>query len=64
VSPWSGPARSTLVVLSRRDGTTAARHALLTAAGIDTAYREGNLRLSLHAFNTGEQVDRALEALH
>jgi cysteine desulfurase/selenocysteine lyase len=64
VSPWSGPARSTLVVLSRRDGTTAARHSLLTAAGIDTAYREGNLRLSLHAFNTGEQVDRALEALH
>jgi selenocysteine lyase/cysteine desulfurase len=60
VSPPSG----SLVVLSRRDGTAAARHSSLTSAGIDTAYREGNLRLSLHAFNTRDQVDRALEALH
>jgi hypothetical protein len=55
---------STLVVLSRRDGTAPAWHRLLTSAGIDTAYREGNLRFSLHTFNTVEQVDRALDALH
>jgi hypothetical protein len=41
VGPTSGPARSTLVVLSRRDGTAAARHRMLSAAGIDTAGREG-----------------------
>jgi selenocysteine lyase/cysteine desulfurase len=64
VSPRSGPSRSTLVVLSRRDGTAAARHERLTAAGIDTAYREGNLRFSVHVFNTEEQVDRALISLH
>ncbi|MEV6851070.1 aminotransferase class V-fold PLP-dependent enzyme [Actinoplanes sp. NPDC051411] len=58
------PSRSALVVLSRRDGTAFSRHRLLTSAGIDTAYREGNLRFSLHTFNTVEQVDRALDALH
>jgi cysteine desulfurase/selenocysteine lyase len=63
-SPESGPSRSTLVVLSRRDGTTLSRHRVLTSAGIDTAFREGNLRFSLHAFNTREQVDRTLDALH
>ena len=62
VSPASGPARSTLVVLSRKDGTSQQRHEQLTAAGIDAAYREGNLRLSLHLFNTAEQVDQALHA--
>jgi selenocysteine lyase/cysteine desulfurase len=40
------------------------RHQQLTAAGLDTAFREGNLRLSLHLFNTVEQVDRALDILH
>lgn len=64
VSPRSGPARSTLVVLSRRDGTGAQRHQMLTDAGVDTAYREGNVRLSVHVFNTEEQVDRALDRLH
>jgi cysteine desulfurase/selenocysteine lyase len=64
ISPASGPARSTLVVVSRRDGTTEQRHQQLTKGGIDTAYREGNLRLSAHLFNTAEQVDQALDALH
>jgi selenocysteine lyase/cysteine desulfurase len=64
VSPTSGPARSTLVVLSRRDGTAGARHRMLSAAGIDTAYREGSLRVSVHLFNTEDQIDRALDALH
>jgi selenocysteine lyase/cysteine desulfurase len=63
LSPADGPSRSTLVVLSRRDGTTADRHRQLTQAGIDTAYREGNLRLSMHLFNTDNQIDQALNRL-
>lgn len=31
---------------------------------LDAAFREGNLRLSLHLFNTAEDVSRALQALH
>lgn len=64
VSPAAGPTRSTLVVMARRDGTTAQLYEQLTEAGIDTAYREGNVRASLHLFNTPEQVDRALDVLH
>jgi len=64
ISPADGPARSTLVVLSRRDGSSEQRHRQLAAAGIDTAYREGNLRLSVHLFNTAAQIDAALHALH
>jgi selenocysteine lyase/cysteine desulfurase len=64
LSPASGPARSTVVVLSRTDSTTAHRHRQLTEAGVDTALREGNLRLSVHLFNTPADIDRALEALH
>jgi cysteine desulfurase/selenocysteine lyase len=64
ISPAAGPSRSTLVVLSRADGSTGQRHQQLTAAGLDTAFREGNVRLSLHLFNTIEQVDRVLDVLH
>jgi selenocysteine lyase/cysteine desulfurase len=51
------------VVLSRPDGTSAQRHRQLTEAHVDTAYREGNLRLSVHLFNTPAHIDRALGAL-
>ena len=64
ISPASGASRSTLVVLSRKDGSTRQRHEQLAAAGIDTAYREGNLRLSLHLFNTADQADEALRVLN
>jgi selenocysteine lyase/cysteine desulfurase len=64
ISPPGGAARSSLVVLSRTDGSTGMRHQQLTAMGIDSAYREGNLRLSLHLFNTPGQVDQALGVLH
>ncbi len=64
ISPAGGPSRSSLVVLSRADGTTRQRHRQLTEAGIDTAYREGNLRLSVHLFNTAWDIDRALDVLH
>jgi selenocysteine lyase/cysteine desulfurase len=64
VSPADGPQRSTLVVLDAVDGSAERRHQLLTEAGIHTAYREGNLRLSVHLFNTEDQIDRTLAALH
>jgi cysteine desulfurase/selenocysteine lyase len=64
ISPRTGPARSTLIVLARRDGSTSDRHQQLTKAGVDTAYREGNLRLSVHLFNTATEIDRALDLLH
>jgi len=64
ISPSAGPTRSTLVVLSQRDGGSEQRHRQLAAAGIDAAYREGNLRLSVHLFNTETQIDGALDALH
>lgn len=63
VSPAAGPARSTLVVLARRDGSTARLHERLTRSGVDTAFREGNVRASLHLFNTAEQVDKALDVM-
>jgi cysteine desulfurase/selenocysteine lyase len=64
VSPANGPGRSTLVVLSRRDGSNQDRYRRLTAAGVDAAYREGNIRLSVHLFNDHDQIDRALQTLH
>jgi len=64
VSPAAGAARSTLAVLSLTEGAAAGRHRELGAAGLDVACREGNLRLSPHLFNTPDDIDRALEALH
>jgi len=64
VSPASGPARSTLVVLSPVDGDSERRHQRLTEAGIDIAYREGNLRISVHLFNGPAEIDRTLAVLH
>jgi selenocysteine lyase/cysteine desulfurase len=64
ISPASGPARSTLVVLSPTAGDSEERHRRLTEAGIDIAYREGNLRVSAHLFNQPEEIDRTLAALH
>jgi cysteine desulfurase / selenocysteine lyase len=64
VSPPDGPSRSTVVVLERRDGTTEQTHRDLQEAGIDAAFREGKVRLSLHLFNTAEDVSRTLDALH
>ena len=64
ISPRMGPTRSTLIVLGRRDGSTSARHRQLTEAGVDAAYREGNLRLSVHLFNTATEIDHVLDRLH
>jgi cysteine desulfurase / selenocysteine lyase len=64
ISPAAGPSRSTLVVLKPTDGIAKQRHQQLTAAGVDTALREGNLRLCPHLFNSSEDITRALEVLH
>jgi cysteine desulfurase/selenocysteine lyase len=64
ISPAAGPSRSTLVVLSRRDGTAEQRHRQLADAGIDVAFREGNLRISPHLFTTMAEIDNLLDALH
>lgn len=63
VSPASGPARSTLVVLSPAGGGEKIQRRL-AESGIDIAYREGNLRISVHLFNEPGQIDKALAALH
>jgi cysteine desulfurase/selenocysteine lyase len=64
ISPPGGATRSTLVVLRRTDGSSHHCHQQLTAAGIDAAYREGNLRLSPHLFNSRADIDQALDVLH
>jgi selenocysteine lyase/cysteine desulfurase len=64
VSPQHGSARSTLVVVSDARGDAKRLHHRLEAAGIDVAFREGNLRLSMHLFNTPAEVDAALDVLH
>jgi selenocysteine lyase/cysteine desulfurase len=64
VSPADGPSRSTLVVLAQRDGSSEDRYRRLAAAGIDAAYRERSIRLSVHLFNDGDQIARALATLH
>lgn len=64
VSPADGPSRSTLVVLENTNGSGKQRHEQLARDGIDIAFREGNLRLSPHLFNTFEEIKVALDALH
>lgn len=64
VSPADGWARSTLVVLTDTISSSEDRYRELAKAGVDAAYREGNLRLSVHLFNTTEQIDRILDVLH
>jgi cysteine desulfurase / selenocysteine lyase len=64
VSPTHGDTRSTLVVLTDTMGRSQDRHQQLADIGIDAAFREGNLRLSVHLFNTPDQIDRVLEALN
>jgi cysteine desulfurase/selenocysteine lyase len=64
ISPASGRSRSTLVVVEETNGGTQDRVERLTDCGIDSAYREGRLRLAPHLFNTPEQIDQTIEALH
>lgn len=64
VSPREGPERSTLVVLRPRKGHDAGWwEARLSAAGLDVALREGNLRISPHLHNSPEEIERLLDEL-
>ncbi|HEV3462505.1 MAG TPA: aminotransferase class V-fold PLP-dependent enzyme [Actinomycetota bacterium] len=64
VSPRRGPARSALVVFGHhRPDRTPELHRRLTEAGVDVAFRRGNLRISPHLYNTPADIDRALEVL-
>ena len=64
LSPRTGPERSTLVFLSRRDRLRNAEvHETLRDAEIDIALREGRLRVSPHLHNSSEDIDRLTDAL-
>jgi cysteine desulfurase / selenocysteine lyase len=64
VSPRRGAGRSALVVFGHRQpGRISELHRRLTAAGVDVAFRRGNLRISPHLYNTPADIDRALEVL-
>jgi cysteine desulfurase/selenocysteine lyase len=64
ISPAEGASRSTLVVLEPIDATATQRHEQLTAAGVDTALRQGKLRLCPHLFNSPDDITRALNVLN
>jgi selenocysteine lyase/cysteine desulfurase len=65
ISPREGGARSTLVVFSHtapeRNGEIFEK---LKRARIDISLREGNLRVSPHLYNTVDEIDNLLVALH
>jgi cysteine desulfurase / selenocysteine lyase len=61
LSPASRAERSTIAVFSDRDQNRNARiHATLTKAGIDTALRNGAIRISAHLYNGTDELDQAL----
>jgi cysteine desulfurase / selenocysteine lyase len=63
LSPREPPERSTLVYVRHRRVPTDEVQARLSAAGVEAATREGNLRLSPHVYNEPAEIDRALNAL-
>jgi cysteine desulfurase / selenocysteine lyase len=64
LSPASGPARTTIVVLSHADrDRNPTLHARLREAGIDVALRAGNLRISPHLHNDEGDVQSVLAVL-
>ena len=64
LSPETGPARSTLVLISAKErARNRSIYETLAATGIHVAFRAGSLRLSPHVYNTPTDIDRALAAL-
>lgn len=65
LSPAEGPERSSIVFLTHCDpARNAGIHAGLQDAGIHVAVRAGSLRVAPHLYNTPDDVDVFLEALH
>lgn len=64
-SPASGEARSTLVFISHRDPARNEQIQMkLKDAGVDAAYRRGNIRFSPHLYNTSADIKKALAVLN
>jgi selenocysteine lyase/cysteine desulfurase len=64
LSPETGPARSTLVLISAKErARNRSVYETLAAGGIHVAFRAGSLRLSPHVYNTPDDIDRTLAAL-
>jgi cysteine desulfurase / selenocysteine lyase len=64
LSPLTGPARSSIVVISHTNPVNnRGLHARLREAGVDIGLRSGNLRLSPHLHNDENDVHKALDAL-
>lgn len=64
LSPRAPAERSTLVYVRHRREPGERVHARLRDAGVETALREGNVRLSPHVYNEPREIDAALDALH
>jgi len=65
LSPRELARRSTLVFLSHKDrARNQVLYARLRERGIEVAYRRGALRLAPHLYNTPDDIDQALAALH
>lgn len=64
ISPLSGEARSTLVVLSHHDDArNESIHQSLAEDGVRVAYYNGCLRISPHLFNTASDIERVVASL-
>lgn len=64
-SPEAGPRRSTLVFIEpRQRGRAEEIYRALQAERVHVAFRAAALRFSPHLYNTPEDIDRALLALH
>lgn len=65
LSPASGPARSTLIMLSHHDPhQNQSVYQALLDAGIHGALRSGSLRIAPHLHNNAADIDRALGVLN
>ncbi len=65
VSPERGSSRSSLAVFSHREpARNPSVQQRLHEAGVVTAHRRGNIRVSPHLYNTPDDIDRALEVLN
>lgn len=63
LSPWREGGRSGIVVFRSPEEEAEALHARLEAAGVVTALRGGGIRVSPHAYNDFDDVNRLLEVL-
>lgn len=64
LSPTVQEPRSAIAVFTHRDEDRNPRlHAALAAAGIDTAIRNGRIRVSGHLYNSEDEIDRLVDVV-